>query len=391
MSDESSIAVESRHEPGLYVKRDITLVEGRGARVWDESGREYIDCVGGHGVASVGHCNPRVRDALAEQAGKLITCPESFANDVRADYLRALARVTPAGIDRFFLCNSGTEAVEAAMKFARIHTGRSRIVAARRGFHGRTMGALAATWGKNHRRGVEHLITGTDHVSFGDIEGLRSAVDESTAAVLVELVQGEGGVHPADPAFVAEIEGLCRSRGALLILDEIQTGFGRTGAWFAADHYGVSPDLLCLAKAMAGGLPMGAVGIGERVDDFPPLSHGSTFGGGPLVCAAARATLEFIEAEDLPGRAARLGARLLEDLRGLDSPIVREVRGMGLMVGVDLRVRVSPILRSLQERGILALPAGATVLRFLPPLVIGEADLTEVVETLGEVLGEMAP
>ncbi|MFO7942367.1 MAG: aspartate aminotransferase family protein [Bacillota bacterium] len=386
MVDEISVPVEESFEPGIYAKRGVTLVEGNGARVWDDRGREYIDCVGGHGVASVGHANPEVADALHRQARRLITCPESFSNDVRTRYLQSLAEITPRGMDRFFLCNSGTEAVEAAIKFARIDTGRSRIVATRRGFHGRTMGALAATWGKNHRRGVEHLIEGCDHVSYGDARALEEMVDDDTAGVILELVQGEGGVYPADPDFVSEVARICRERGIRLIVDEIQTGFGRTGAWFASDHFDLAPDFMCMAKAMAGGVPMGAVGVGSGVEDLPSMSHGSTFGGNPLACAAAQATLNFMLREDLPSRAARLGRSLSAALGKLDSPLIRELRGMGLMVGVQMRVRVTPILKALQEEGVLALPAGSTVLRFLPPLVISEEDLDIVVGTLSGIL-----
>ena len=389
MSREEETVIEESMEVGLYSKRGITLVRGRGSRVWDDSGREYIDCVGGHGVASVGHCNPRVAAAITRQVNTLITCPESFSNDVRTEYLARLRNVTPDGVDRFFLCNSGTEAVEAAIKFARLVTGRSRIVATRRGFHGRTMGALAATWGKGHRRGVEHLVGPCDHVSFEDPRELEEALDESTAALIIEVVQGEGGVHPAEREFVAEAARLCRERGVLFIADEIQTGFGRTGSWFAVDHYDVVPDMVCMAKAMAGGVPMGAVGLGDRVENLPAMSHGSTFGGNPLACAAALATLEEMQEGDLPGRSRVAGHRFMEGLGDLDSPLVREVRGMGLMVGVQMRVRVTPILRRLQERGVLALPAGATVLRFLPPLVIEDGDLDLVVDALGEALGEM--
>ncbi|MFP4200070.1 MAG: aspartate aminotransferase family protein [Bacillota bacterium] len=390
MVEQLPASVEERLEPGIYSKRGLTLIEGSGARVRDDGGREYIDCVGGHGVASVGHANREVADALAYQARRLITCPESFSNDVRTRYLQSLAEITPRGMERFFLCNSGTEAVEAAIKFARINTGRSRIVATRRAFHGRTMGALAATWGNNHRRGVEHLIGGCDHVSYGDADALGGMVDDDTAAVILELVQGEGGVYPAAPDFVSDVERICRERGARLIVDEIQTGFGRTGAWFASDHFDLAPDLMCMAKAIAGGVPMGAVGLGSGMDDLPAMSHGSTFGGNPLACAAAQATLDFMLREDLVSRSARLGRDFLEALRSLHSPLIREVRGLGLMIGMQMRVRVTPILRALQQEGILALPAGSTVLRFLPPLVISEEDLDTVVATLARVLDGMA-
>ncbi|MGC8780995.1 MAG: aspartate aminotransferase family protein, partial [Anaerolineae bacterium] len=366
----------------------LAVVRGQGARVWDAEGREYIDCVGGQGTANLGHAHPAIVEAIGRQAATLISCPEIFYNDQRALLIERLAAVAPTGpATRVFLCNSGAEANEAALKFARLSTGRPGIVAAMRSFHGRTFGALSATWNKEYRQPFEPLVPGFSHVPYNDIAALEAAVGDDTAAVILEVVQGEGGVHPGTAEYLGRAQELCRERGALLIIDEVQTGYGRTGRLFACEHYGLTPDLMTIAKSMAGGLPMGACLIGPRVQNIRPLTHGSTFGGNPLACAAALATLEVMQRDRLPERAARLGAYLLGRLRRIESPLIREVRGLGLLVGVDLRVKVTPILQKLQALGVLALPAGATVLRLLPPLVIAEEDLEQVAEAVEEVVG----
>lgn len=377
---------EIRREAGAYAKRPIRLVRGEGALVEDDQGRRYIDCCGGIGVANVGHANPRVVAAIAQQAARLITCPEMFGNDVRGAYLERLTAALPEGLDRVFLCNSGTEAVEAVIKLARIGTGRSEILAVMRGFHGRTLGALSATWEPRYREPFAPLVPDVRHLRYNDMGALDAAMSERTAAVLLEVVQGEGGVRLGDPAYLREAARLCRERGAFLIVDEVQTGFGRTGRLWACEHAGIVPDMLCLAKGIAGGLPMGAVCIGPRVPSFPAGTHGSTFGGNPLACAAALATLDDLIERDLPAHAAIEGARLLERLRALRSPVVREVRGLGLMLGIELRVRVRPYLDRLAERGVLALSAGSYVIRLLPPLVIERAQVEAVAGALEEVL-----
>jgi len=380
----NSIEIESQFTSGLYAKRPIAIVRGKGARLWDSEGREYIDCVGGQGAANIGHANPQVAQAISEQAATLISCPEMFYNDRRAALEERLCRLT--GLPRVFLCNSGAEAVEAAIKFARLATGRQEIVACMRAFHGRTFGALSATWEKKYREPFEPLVPGFRHVPYNHIEALDAAIGPSTAAVILEVVQGEGGVNPGSVEFLRGAQQLCRQRGALLIIDEVQTGFGRTGRMFAFQHHNLQPDLLCLAKSIAGGVPMGAVLIGDRVGELPPQTHGSTFGGNPLACAASLAAIDFIETNHLPERAAELGEWFLGALMRLESPLIREVRGLGLMVGVELRQKVTPYLQSLMNEGVLALPAGLTVMRFLPPLVIDKEDLEIVIEKTQKVL-----
>lgn len=384
------VGSEAAHTSGVYPKRQLAIVRGEGAHVWDADGNEYIDCVAGQGSANLGHCHPAVVAAIGEQASRLITCPEIFYNDTRAALLNRLSLVAPAGLDRTFLCNSGTEAVEAAIKFARISTGRPAIVAAKNGFHGRTMGSLSATWKDDYRRPFTPLVPCFSHVPFNDLAALEAAITDETAAVILEPVQGEGGVHPARGEYLRAAARLCQERGALLILDEVQTGFGRTGKLFACEHFGVTPDLMAVAKSMAGGMPTGACLIGTAVRDLPHGAHGSTFGGNPLAASAALAAITVMtspyptttSAYTLVQHAARSGRRLMEGLQAINSPVIREVRGLGLMVGVELKVKVTPVLQRLQSLGVLALPAGLTVLRLLPPLIISDEDLQRVVEAV---------
>src|SRR5581483_4965475 len=386
----ATIDLENTYTSGVYKKRPVVIQRGSGAILWDEQGREYLDCAAGHGVANIGHGRPEIAAALAAQAQRLITCPEIVYNDVRARLLERLAHLTPPGLSHIFLCNSGTEAIEGALKFARLATGRTGIVATLRGFHGRTMGALATTWEPHYREPFAPLVPDVRHIRYNDLAAAQAAIDEQTAAVLIELVQGEGGVHIATEDYVNSLASLCRERRALLIVDEVQTGFGRTGRLFACEHYDLQPDILCLAKALGGGVPVGAICLGPRVIESGRImkgAHGSTFGGNPLACAAALATLDILERENLAGRAARLGDYALEYLRGLRSPLIREVRGKGLLLGIELNRRAQPYLEALLERGVLALPAGPNVLRLLPPLVITEQQLERALATVAEVLG----
>lgn len=385
----NSMALEDQHRSGVYGKRQLVITRGLGASVWDEQGRQYIDCVAGIGVANIGHCHPRLVEAVGGQSRTLLACPELFYNDRRAAFLERLSKVLPGDLARLYLCNSGAEAVEAALKFARLSTGRPGIIAAARGFHGRTLGALSATYERKYRAPFSPLVPGFRHVPFDDAAALDEAFDDQTAALILEVIQGEGGVRPGSEAYFKAARRLCDEHDALLILDEVQTGFGRTGRWFACEDVAVTPDLLCLGKAIGGGLPMGAVAIGSRVKGLGPGVHGSTFGGNPLACAAALASLEVIEEENLVAQAAGRGSIFLEMLRSLSSPLIRDVRGRGLMIGVELKTRAHYVVKALMARGILALTAGTTVLRLLPPLVISEAEVRTVVTALQEALTEV--
>ena len=376
----NAIARESAHTSGLYQKRDLALVRGDGALVWDDTGREYIDCVGGQGSGNLGHANSAVADALATQARTLSFCTELFYNDRRADLYDRLARILPPALDRVFLCSSGTEAVEGALKFARLATKRSNVVATMRGFHGKTMGALSATWGPEYRELFGPLLEGFSHIPFNKTEALDAAIGRDTSAFIVELVQGEGGVRPATREFVVEAARLCRERGVILIVDEVQTGFGRTGTMFAIEQFGIVPDVLCLAKSIAGGMPMGAIAFSQVLGLLPKRSHSTTFGGNPLACAAAVATIDEHLRLGLARNASERGAQLHDGLLSIESPKVREVRGLGLIQGIELKENAGPTLKALQDHGVLALGAGPTVVRYLPPLVITAAQIDAVLD-----------
>ena len=385
MNKQEIIDIEAKHSSGVYAKQPVVFVRGQGASLFDSEGVEYLDCAAGHGVANLGHGHPKIAEALYRQASRLITLFETFPNDQRAEFVRKITSLVD-GLDRVFLCNSGTESVEAAFKFARISTGRKNIVAAMRAFHGRTYGSLSATHNKKYREGFEPLVPGFSHVPYNNIDALDQAVTAETAAVILEVVQGEGGVYPASFEYIQAARRICDERGALLIVDEIQSAFGRTGRMFAIQHYGVTPDMLTCAKSLAGGVPMGAVFIGQRVQHLTPGVHGSTFGGNPLSCAAALAALAVMEEEDLPSQAEAKGKYLLERLNRIQSPTIREIRGLGLMVGIELKQKVAPYIRALQEKQIIALNAGMTVIRLLPPLVITYEQLDHLVRVLAEVL-----
>ena len=379
------IEIENKHGAGTYAKQPLVIVRGQGASLFDLDGVEYLDCSSGHGVANLGHAHPKVAEAIYKQASTLITLFETFPNDKRAELMKKITLLVD-GLDKVFLCNSGTESVEAAFKFARISTGRKNIVAAMRAFHGRTYGSLSATFNKKYREGFEPLVPGFSHVPYNNVEALDKAVNEETAAVILEVVQGEGGVYPASAEYIQAARRICDEHGALLIVDEIQTGFGRTGRMFAIQHFGVTPDMLTCAKSLAGGVPMGAVLIGHNIKNLVPGVHGSTFGGNPLSCAAANAALDVILGEDLPGQAAAKGAYLLEKLKKIESPNIRDIRGLGLMVGIEMKQKVTPYIKILQEKKIIALNAGMTVIRLLPPLVISYEQIDHLVDVLAEVL-----
>ncbi len=385
MNANEIIETENKHTSGVYAKQTLTIVRGRGASLFDVDGNEYLDCSSGHGVANLGHAHPKIAEAVYRQASTLVTLFETFPNDQRAMLMEKITALVP-GLDRVFFCNSGTEAVEASFKFARISTGRKNFIAANRAFHGRTFGSLSATFNKKYREGFEPLLPGVSHVSYNNIEALEKAVNDETAAVILEAVQGEGGVYPASLDYMQAARRICDERGALLIVDEIQTGFGRTGKMFAVQHFDIAPDLLTCAKSLAGGVPMGAVLIGPNVTNLTPGVHGSTFGGNPLSCAAANAALDVMKDEDLPAQAASKGAYLMEKLKAIQSPNIREVRGLGLMIGIEMKQKVAPYLKILQERKIIALNAGMTVIRLLPPLVITYEQIDHLVNVLTDVL-----
>jgi len=377
---------QARVELDVYGKRGLALVRGEGARVWDAEGREYLDCIGGHGALNLGHAHPALVAALRRQAEGLWHAPGSYATPARTRFTERLVAALPPSLDRVFLCNSGTESVEAALKIARVRTGRAGFVAAVRGFHGRTMGALSVTSEPRYREPFEPLLADVRRVPYNRADALAEAVDASVAALILEPVQGEGGVHPGDPLFFRAAREACDRTGALLVLDEVQTGFGRTGALFAFERLGVVPDVLCMAKSIAGGLPLGAVAVRAGIS-LPVGSHGTTFGGSPLACAVAEATLDVLADGTLLADVEPKGRLLAERVRAAGLEVVREVRQVGLMIGIQLRTQVRPYLQALQDEGVLALAAGSTVLRLLPPLVISTDEVATVAEEVVRVLG----
>lgn len=374
-------------QPPLYAKRDLTLVRGEGVYLWDSEGNRYLDLMSNYGVNILGHSHPRIVEAIQRQAATLVNCHQSFTNDVRVAFLEKLIGVAPEGLSHAFLSNSGTEAVEAALKFAIVATGRSKVVAAKRAYHGRTIGALAATADKKYRDPFAGVLSEADHVTYGDVEALAEAVDEQTAAVILEPIQGEGGIHVPPAGYLAQAREIAHAAGALLIFDEIQTGF-RTGTWFACQHEQVTPDLMALSKGLANGVPIGATLMtAEIAAALAGGVHGTTFGGNPLAAAAGLATLETLEAEGALAHGGEVGAYLLEQIEALAHPKIRSVRGRGMMIGVELKGRATPVLRRMQERGVLALMAGSLTIRLLPPLILTKEQADHAVAILAEALG----
>ena len=380
--------LERDHQVSLYAKRDIALVRGEGSYLFDSDGKRYLDAMSNYGIAILGHADPDFSAAIADQATLLTTAHQSFYNDARAALLRELLAIAPEGLSRFFLTNSGAEAIEAALKFARAATGRGKIVAAKRGYHGRTMGALAATADAKYRGPFEPFGWDVTHVPFDDPDALALAIDDQTAAVILEPIQGEAGVYPASDDYLRLARTLTTDNGALLIADEVQTGF-RTGRPFAISHADVVPDLLATAKGLGNGFPIGLTMTTEAINGaLPGGTHGTTFGGNPLAARAAVATLTALRERDLYARSAEIGELLLTRLVELDLAKVRQLRGRGLMIGIELKERITPALRGLQAAGVLALPASATTLRLLPPVIWGEEQVDEFVTAFAEVVGK---
>ena len=376
----------------LYQRFPVTVERGEGAHIWDVNKNQYIDCMAGYGVALVGHHNKRVNDAIINQLDKIITVHSSLYNQTRERFLEKLISLAPKNLDQVHLNNSGAEAIEAAMKFAKKYTGRKKMVAMKGSYHGKSLGALSITFGPKYRKPFEPLIQGAEFTTFGDTQALYDTVDKDTAFVIIEPVQGESGINVAPPDFLQKARSICDEFGALLIFDEIQAGLGRTGKLWASEHWGVAPDILCLAKGIAGGVPMGAtITKSEILGAMSKGEHSSTFGGNPLSCAAGTATLEALTQDGLVENAdivGRIFADGLQKLKEKHPKMIRDVRGMGLMIGVELKFEVRGILERLINRGVLMLYSGRNILRVLPPLVISKEQALTVLSTLDVVLEE---
>ena len=382
---------EDQFMGNLYQRFPVTVEKGKGSHVWDVDGKEYIDCMGGYGVALVGHQNERVVKAIKEQVDKIITVHSSLYNKTREEFLKILIGLAPKNLTQVHLNNSGAEAIEAAIKFARKFTGKKGMVAMKGSYHGKTFGALSLTFHPKYRKAFQPLVEKVSFASFGDIESLRSVIDDDTAFVILEPIQGESGIIVAPDGFLQDVRKLCDEKGILLIFDEIQAGLGRTGRLWACDHWNTAPDIMCLAKGIAGGVPMGATLV--RADILAVINkgeHSSTFGGNPLSCAAGIAALKALTEDGLVENSEKMGKIFREGLERLKEkhPIIREIRGKGLMIGVELKFDVRDILMNLIKDGILMLYSGRNILRILPPLVISEEDITKVLQSLDSVLSE---
>jgi LysW-gamma-L-lysine/LysW-L-ornithine aminotransferase len=370
----------------LHASRGISLVRGEGVYLWDDQDRRYLDLMTNYGVNLLGHAHALVTDAIKQQASLLTNAHQSFDTPAREEFLDALARFLPPSLSRISFANSGAEAVEAAMKYTRVATGRTGIIATHRAYHGRTFGALSATSDAKYRDPFMPMLAGVRHVPFDNLPAMAAAMDDSIAAVIIEPIQGEGGIRVPADGYLKGLRELCTANGALLICDEIQTGF-RTGAPFAFTREGIVPDILCLSKSIASGLPIGVTVVTEAVSErVPKGSHGGTFSGNPLVCAAGVATLKVLADDRLHAQAGEKGERFQQRVRGLGLSQIREVRGRGLLLAVELKKPATPVIRAMQERGVLVLPAGGTVIRFLPSILIEDAQLDEGIDVLAEAI-----
>lgn len=373
----------------LYQRFPVTIEKGLGSHVWDINGKEYIDCMGGYGVALVGHRNQRVVNAIKSQLEKIITVHSSVYNKTREEFLENLIKIAPKKLTQVHLNNSGAEAVEAAIKFARKFTGKKGMVAMNGSYHGKSLGALSVTFNPKYRKSFEPLVERVSFAPYGDIDALRSTVTDDTGFVILEPIQGESGIHVPPDGFLQDVRKLCDERHILLIFDEIQSGFGRTGKMWAGEHWNTAPDIMCLAKGIAGGVPMGATLV--RADILACMQkgeHSSTFGGNPLSCAAGIGAIHALTKDGLIENAAKMGKIFINELERLKEKhkIIREVRGKGLMIGVELKFEVKDILLEGIQKGVLLLYSGKNIIRLLPPLVITEEDITKVIEILDVLL-----
>lgn len=390
MSDDV-LRFEDEYLARYYSKKPLNIVRGSMQYVWDSSGNKYLDMHTGFGVAFLGHTNPRIVNAIREQLDKIFTVPLTFYNEARAEFVKEFSRILPSGFGKVFLQNSGTEAVEVALKIARKISKKAEFLAFLNSFHGRTLGSLSVTGNEKYRKAFEPLPYKVRFAPFNAVEQVDKLVTEDLAAVIVEPVQGEGGVNPAKPEFLRALRQVTRERNVLLIFDEVQAGFGRTGAVWAFENYGVEPDIFTAGKSIAGGLPIGvAVVRREYGDVFEPGEHGSTFAGNPLTMAAAKAGVEVLISEDVPSKARALGERfmrILEDEVGNLKPVLR-IKGLGLMLGVELKKRAEPYVDKLIGLRLLTSVAGGTTIRLLPPYCINDDDINLAVTALKNALAE---
>ena len=391
LSSEQTIEQFSKYVIGNYTRYPVSLVRGEGSLVWDAEDNRYIDFFPGWGCNLIGHCPPRVVEAVRDQVGKLIHVPNTWYMDAQGQLAQALSERTTFG-GKCFFCNSGTEANEAAIKLARLHGAESKrykIITALDGFHGRTMGALSATGQPKYHAGVEPLLAGFRYAPFGDLDAAAKLIDGETIAIMVEPIQGEGGVNVPPPGYLEGLRALADKHQLMLIFDEVQTGMGRTGKWWAHQHFGVEPDVFTLAKALAGGVAMGALVAKPAIaDKLKPGTHAATFGGNPLACRAALATVETIEADGLLARGAAIERHFRERFETLKvrCPVIREVRAKGTMIGIDLTIPGTDVVKRCLERKLLVNCTHTTVIRLLPALNLPDNLLAEGCAILEEAI-----
>ncbi|MBI5091707.1 MAG: acetylornithine transaminase [Candidatus Hydrogenedentes bacterium] len=385
--------LNDKHVINTYGARKLALVRGEGVTLWDADGKEYLDFFAGIAVTNLGHCHPKVTEAIRKQAGTLVHVSNLYYIEPQVELAALLAKHTFA--PRWFFCNCGATANEAAIKIARRYwvqkgTPKPELVAMNQSFHGRTIAAITATGQPKYQEGFEPLLPGIHHVPFDDIGALAGAITPQVGAVMLEPIQGEGGVRIPSEGYLKAVRALCTERNVLLIFDEVQTGMGRTGKFMAHELDGITPDIVTLAKGLANGVPMGALGCTEDVaSGFSVGSHACTFGGNPLSSAAAVATLNVLLAPGFLENVVKTGAYLMSGLQGLakNHSVITEVRGKGLMFGVEMKEPVAPVIGKMLDRGIICGPAGPNVLRFLPPLVITTAHVDRAISTLDDILG----
>ena len=373
----------------LYQRFPVVIDRGKGAKVWDDEGKEYIDCMAGYGVALVGHCNDRVVAAIKDQIEKLMVCHMSTYNTTRSIMLKKLSKVVPHGLDKIFFSNSGAEAVETALKFSRKFSGKPGVISMNGGYHGKTLGALSVTSGEKYRRPFEPLLDHIKFVPYGNTSKLVDSIDDKTGTVILEPVQGESGIIMPPSGFIQEVREICSKRSLVLIFDEIQSGFGRTGKMWAAENWNTIPDVVCVAKGIAGGFPMGlTITKNEIIESMKIGEHSSTFAGNPLACVAASAAIDSLVLDGLIENSAETGRYFKDLLIQLKEKhkIVREVRGLGLMLALELRFDVRNILMDGISNGILMLYSGRNIIRLLPPLLIDRELVLKFVTTLDRLL-----
>jgi len=380
---------EENYLGNLYQRFPINILKGKGVIVWDVSGNEYIDCMGGYGVALIGHCNDRVVNAIKNQSEKLITCHMSIYNNARLEFLEKISKISPKKLSRIFFSNSGAESTEAALKFSRKFTGKSGIIAMSGGYHGKTFGALSVTHNEKYRKSFQPLLEGVKFVPYSNPSKIEESLDNSIGTVIIEPIQGETGIIVPPDGVLQQVRKICDQNNLVLIFDEIQTGLGRTGRMWAGEHWSTTPDIMCLAKGIAGGLPMGLTLCKPDILEAMKVGeHSSTFAGNPLSCSAGIATIESIIEENLVQNAAKVGDIFKNGLFKLkeNHRIVRDVRGLGLMLALELRFDIKDILFDGIKEGLLMLYSGRNIIRLLPPLVLDEVKVAKTLSIMDKLL-----